>query len=217
MPEGRFITFAGGEGVGKSTQIRRLDEALRGRGLETVLTREPGGSPGAEEIRKLLVTGPAERWIPQSELLLLYAARLDHVERTIKPALRAGKWVLCDRFSDSPFAYQGYGHEIGPEIILDLHRLVMGTFHPDLTILLDLDVEEGLRRAHARHAAEAGRPADVEDRFERMDIAFHARMRKGFQQMARRNKERSVIVDASGDVDGVFGLVLEAVERRFFP
>ena len=165
---GHFITFEGGEGAGKSTQIKLLAKALRTLGYDVVETREPGGSPGAEQIRTLLVTGEVGRWSPMSEALLHYAARRNHVETTVMPALRAGQWVVSDRFADSTMAYQGYGHGMGRERIEQLHALALGPFKPDLTLILDLPVEAGLRRATAGHDG-------AEDRYERMDRAFHER------------------------------------------
>ncbi|MFO0291895.1 MAG: dTMP kinase, partial [Rhodospirillales bacterium] len=162
---GRFVTFEGGEGAGKSTQLRFLAEWLEAQGLAVVTTREPGGTPGAERIRKLLVEGDADAWIPTTEALLHYAARVEHVERVVRPALAAGRWVLSDRFADSTMAYQGYGHRLGPARIAALHRAALGGFKPDLTLVLDQGVGGGpgpaARRpgrgsTHAGHAP--GRP-----------------------------------------------------------
>jgi dTMP kinase len=149
---GRFITFEGGEGAGKSTHVRLLAEALRAAGLSVVETREPGGSPGAEEIRELLVHGAVARWDPMSEALLHFAARRDHVTRVIAPALAAGDWVLSDRFADSTMAYQGYGHRLGREVIEQLYALAVGDLAPELTVILDLPVEDGLARAGSRNS-----------------------------------------------------------------
>ncbi len=207
---GRFITLEGGEGAGKSTQLRRLAEtlreALRARGLELVTTREPGGSPGAEEIRGLLVTGETGRWSPVTEALLHTAARRDHLERTVWPALEAGNWVLCDRFFDSTMAYQGYGLGLGRELVETLRTAALGGFRPDLTLILDIEVETGLRRAVARHGGE--------DRYERMDIGFHQRLRDGFLDIARREPERCAVVDADADLDTVQARIWDAVSGR---
>jgi dTMP kinase len=204
---GRFITLEGGEGAGKSTQLRRLAdtlrEALHARGAELVTTREPGGSPGAEEIRGLLVTGETGRWSPVTEALLHTAARRDHLERTVWPALEAGNWVLCDRFFDSTMAYQGYGLGLGRELVETLQTAALGGFRPDLTLILDIDVETGLRRAVARHGGE--------DRYERMDIGFHQRLRDGFLDIARREPERCAVVDADADLDTVQARIRDAV------
>ncbi len=205
MAGGRFITLEGGEGVGKSTQVRRLAVALRERGYDVVTTREPGGSPGAEEIRQVLITGGGERWSPVTEALLLFAARRDHLERTIWPALERGAWVISDRFADSTLAYQGHGHELNQDIIIRLYANVIGKFYPDLTLVLDLPVEAGLARVHARGAA---------DRYEEMDIAFHRRLRQGFLDIAAHDPRRCVVIDASEPEEAVAAGILETVGRR---
>ena len=204
MVRGRFITFEGGEGGGKSTQVARLAEYLRSRGLEVVTTREPGGSPGAEEIRRLLVEGHVARWQGFTEALLNYAARFEHLQATIFPALAAGKWVISDRFADSTMAYQGYGHGLDHEAMVRLHRLVVGDFEPDLTLILDLAPEVGLARAKAR--------AGGEDRYERMDRTFHQRLREGFLKIAKDHPERCRLIDAAADADRVFAAVRRAVD-----
>jgi dTMP kinase len=205
---GRLITFEGGEGAGKSTQVARLAERLRGSGIDPVTTREPGGSPGAEAIRALLVQGDPGRWTPMTEALLHYAARLDHLERTIRPALAAGRWVISDRFADSTVAYQGYGHRLGREAIADLHRLLLGDFAPDLTVVFDIPVDVGLGRVAARYGD------SHENRYERMDGGFHERMRQGFLDIARAEPARCVVVDANRDADSVAADVWAAVESR---
>jgi dTMP kinase len=204
----RFITLEGGEGAGKSTHLRRLGEAMRAAGETVVLTREPGGSQGAEQIRTLLVGGAVNRWEPMTEALLHYAARRDHVERTIRPALDAGSWVLCDRFSDSTMAYQGYGQGLARDWIESLHRVVLGEFNPALTLILDLPVEQGLVRARDRSGA-AG-----EDRYERMGLGFHERLRAGFLDIAVREPARCVIVDATRSVEEVSAAIRAAVRER---
>ncbi|WP_420404980.1 dTMP kinase [Nisaea sp.] len=208
---GRFITFEGGEGAGKSTQIRLLAAALEASGREVCLTREPGGSPGAEQIRELLVTGETGRWDALTELLLLYAARRDHVKRLIEPALERGCWVLCDRFADSTMAYQGYGHGLELDRISDLHRIVLGDLKPDLTLVLDLPPETGLART--RTGGEAARRGG-EDRFERMELAFHERMREGFRTIATAEPQRVVLVDAARDPSAVTAEVAALVRAR---
>lgn len=167
----RLIAFEGGEGTGKSTQAALLAERLRARGHEVVLTREPGGTPGAEAIRALLVEGARDRWTPVTEALLLNAARADHVERLIRPALARGCWVVSDRFVDSTFAYQGSGKGMRAGDLRELHRIACGGLQPDLTVLLDVPVAEGLGRAHARGGV---------NRFEAEDEGFHERVRLGF-------------------------------------
>jgi dTMP kinase len=188
---GRFITLEGGEGAGKSTQARRLATALRGAGLDIIETREPGGSPGAEEIRRLLTAGEPARWSPMAETLLHFAARADHVRRTIRPALAAGRWVCCDRFADSTMAYQGYGHGIDRDFIARLAGAVLGDLRPDLTLIFDLPVEQGLARAAAR--------SGHEDRYEKMDRSFHEALRRGFLDIAGQDPQRCVVIDAGGD------------------
>jgi dTMP kinase len=203
---GRFITFEGGEGAGKSTHVRLLAEALRAAGLSVVETREPGGSPGAEEIRELLVHGAVARWDPMSEALLHFAARRDHVARVIAPALAAGDWVLSDRFADSTMAYQGYGHRLGREVIEQLYALAVGDLAPELTVILDLPVEDGLARAGSRNSGGT--------RYENMDRAFHDRLRKGFLAIAEREPKRCVVIDGSESVEAVHRAVKEAVRDR---
>jgi dTMP kinase len=204
----RFITLEGGEGAGKSTHLKRLGESLRATGETVVLTREPGGSPGAEQIRGLLVGGAVDRWEPMTEALLHYAARRDHVERTIQPALEAGSWVISDRFADSTMAYQGYAQGVPREQIEALHRVVLGDFSPALTLILDISVEEGLIRARARSGG-AG-----EDRYERMGQEFHERLRAGYLDIAVREPDRCVIIDASRPVDLVAAAIQAAIRER---
>ncbi|MCX7356362.1 MAG: dTMP kinase [Alphaproteobacteria bacterium] len=206
MARGRFITFEGGEGAGKSTQLRLLTDALAAAGVDVVATREPGGSLGAEKIRKLLVTGEPGRWDAETEALLHFAARRDHLTRTIWPALEHGAWVLCDRFADSTMAYQGYGQGLGRQHVEDLYRLVVGDFVPDLTLVIDVPAEHGLKRADAR--------AGNETRYERMGGAFHARLREAFLDIAKREPQRCVVIDGSGAVDSVAGLIRHAVQEK---
>jgi len=207
---GLFISFEGGEGSGKTTQIRRLESWFRQRGREVVVTREPGGSPGAEEIRNLLLTGDPGRWDAVTEALLMFASRRDHVERTIRPALAEGKVVLCDRFADSSVAYQGFGHGLGAEFIRNLWQIAIDGFKPDLTLIFDLPVEVGLERAGARFTNVSA----AEDRFERMGTEFHQRLRNGFIEIARKNPERCEIVDANGDIDLVCERMISVVSAR---
>jgi len=206
---GRFITLEGGEGTGKSTQVRRLAATLEARGIKAVVTREPGGAPGAEEIRKLLVEGEPGRWNAITETLLAYAARADHVARTIGPALKEGRWVISDRFSDSTYAYQGVGRGLDRETIRRIDSAVLDDFAPDLTLVLDLDVATGLARAHARNQS------SVENRFEKFGTDFHERLRQAFLDMARRYPERCRVIDASGPEDQVAEQIFAAVSARF--
>ena len=208
MP-GRFITFEGGEGGGKSTQLALLAESLRRRGREVVTTREPGGSPGAEDIRKLLVNGTVDRWDATTEALLHSAARRDHLVKTVWPALGRGAWVLCDRFADSTLAYQGYGHGIALETIQGLTRMAVGDFVADLTLILDLPVEVGLDRAGSR--------GEGEDRYERMGGSFHQRLRLGFLTIAESEPDRCVVIDANRPVAEVQADIVAAVDQRLAP
>lgn len=187
---GRFITFEGGEGAGKSTQIARLASYLETQGVVVELTREPGGTPTAEAIRDLLlaINDRHEAWDPISEVLLHFAARKQHIVERIEPALEAGRWVLCDRFFDSTTAYQGYGMGVDLTMIDNLRRLALGEFQPDLTLLLDIPVEKGLERT--------GRRADADTRYELMDLPFHKKLRDGFLTIARQEHERFHVVDA---------------------
>lgn len=206
MSQGRFITLEGGEGAGKSTQMELLAGLLRQRGLRVLTTREPGGAVGAEQIRRLLVEGEPGRWDPMTEALLHFAARRDHVVRTVWPALAEGQWVLCDRFADSTLAYQGYGHGLPPHAIEQLYDMTLGLFVPDLTVILDLPVEEGLRRAAGRGGAE--------DRYERMGLAFHERLRQGFVEISRHHPQRCALVSAAASVEDVHARIRAIVEER---
>ena len=206
MSKGCFITLEGGEGVGKSTQAAQLRDFLDEAGYSVVLTREPGGAPGAEEVRSLLVEGDAERWSPTGELLLLYAARDDHLRNTIRPALERGDWVICDRFSDSTRVYQGYVGGVDASLIAELERTVVGETRPDLTIVFDMDAQAGLDRAASRGGGE--------DRFERKGFAFHDALRQGFLEIARCEPERCAVIDAGGDVSAVAADIRELVRQR---
>lgn len=206
VTRGKFITLEGGEGAGKSTQAARLAERLTARGLEVVRTREPGGSPGAEAIRDLVVTGEAGRWSARTEALLMFAARSDHLERTIRPALEAGRWVVCDRFADSSRAYQGAGGGAPAALIEALDKAVVGADQPDLTLVFDLPVEVGLERALER--------GEAETRFESKGLEFHQRLRDGFRAIAEAHPERCVLIDATGDAEAVAERLWRAVEAR---
>ncbi len=205
---GKLITLEGGEGAGKSTQTALLAVELRATGIDVVTTREPGGSPGAEDIRGLLVAGDTGRWDPMCEALLHSAARRDHFVNLISPALGRGQWVISDRFADSTLAYQGHGHQLGPRAIAELQLLVIGDFTPDLTLILDVVPDIGLNRAKGRQAK------TVEDRYERMDAAFHDRVREGFLAIARAEPGRCVVIDAGQGEQAVHDGIVAAVKDR---
>ncbi|HEX7884745.1 MAG TPA: dTMP kinase [Phenylobacterium sp.] len=206
MTGGRFITFEGGEGAGKSTQVQRLAARLRSAGREVVATREPGGSPGAESIRDLVLRGDADRWSATTETLLMYAARRDHIERVIRPSLERGAWVICDRFADSTRAYQGAAGGVDPGFITALETFVLEATRPHLTLMFDLPAEVGLARAHARAGAEM--------RFESKGAAFHERLREGFRAIASAEPDRCAVIDATASMDQVEAAVWAAVESR---
>ncbi|WP_374763868.1 dTMP kinase [Yunchengibacter salinarum] len=207
---GLFITLEGGEGAGKTTQRHFLGAALKAVGLDTLVTREPGGNPQAEALRAMLLTGDVDRWTPMTEALLMTAARTEHVVRTIKPALQAGRCVLCDRFSDSTIAYQGAGHGLGMGAMRSLQETAFGRFRPDLTLILDLPVKTGLTRARSRETARS----DAEDRFENMDVAFHERLRAAFLEIADLEPDRCAVISADGTPQEVFDRLWDAVADR---
>lgn len=211
MARGKFITFEGGEGGGKSTQVARLIAALKAADIPAIATREPGGAPASEDIRELLVSGAVDRWTPMAEVLLNYAAREIHVAKSILPALEHGTWVISDRFSDSTMAYQGYGGGIDRDRIANIHLAVLNDFMPDLTLILDLPVELGLSRAGKRLADNASN----EDRFERMGMDFHDRLREGFLAIAQSDPNRCRVINAEADADHVFSSVSDAVADAF--
>jgi dTMP kinase len=207
---GRFVSFEGGEGSGKSTQIRILAERLDAAKLRAIVTREPGGSPGAEIIRHLLLSGMGKLLGPEAETLLFAAARDDHVRTVIKPALSQGVWVLCDRFSDSTRAYQGRLGKVAPEIMNAMERVTIGDLKPDLTFILDVPVEVGMRRAAAR------RGSGVPDRFEAEDVKFHQKLRDAYRQIAADEPKRCILIDANADANTVAASVWAALRNRFF-
>lgn len=209
LSEARFITIEGGEGAGKSTHVKRLAEALRQTGIEVLTTREPGGAPGAEQIRALLVNGDTARWDGLTEALLHFAARREHLVKTVFPALERGEWVISDRFADSTMAYQGYGFGLGRDVIEALYANVVGDFHPDLTIVLDLPADAGLVRAEARGSGGT--------RYERMGLEFHERLREGFLDIARREPDRCAVIAADDDREDVAATVLATVRERLAP
>ena len=206
---GRFITLEGGEGAGKSTQALRLAERLTAAGKQVVTTREPGGTPGAEEIRAMLVEGDADRWSAAAEACLVNAARADHVERLIRPALDAGTWVVCDRFVDSTLAYQGAGKGLADSALRNLHHIAGGDLWPDLTLILTVTVETGLARAAGRRSGEG--------RFEDHALAFHLRVAQGFRELADAEPHRCKLVDGSADADAVSAAIWAEVEPLLHP
>jgi len=206
LSRGRFITLEGGEGAGKSTHAGLLVEGLRQAGQAAIRTREPGGAPGAEEIRRLLVEGTPQRWDAETEALLMVAARRNHLVETVWPALDRGDWVICDRFADSTLAYQGYGRGLPREALAFLHSLIAGDFKPDLTFILDLSVEIGLSRT--------GKRSGNATRFEQMGHDFHERLRRGFQEIARAEPQRCVLIDATTEVAAVQQAIRDAIHAR---
>jgi dTMP kinase len=208
---GRFITFEGGEGSGKSTHIKMVAERLKAAKLRTIVTREPGGSPGAEIIRHLVLSGMGKLLGPDAETLLFAAARDDHVRTVIKPALNEGTWVLCDRFSDSTRAYQGRLGKVAPAVLNAMERVTIGDLKPDLTIILDVPVEVGMQRATRRRGT--GAP----DRFEAEDLKFHQELRDAYRQIAAAEPRRCVLIDANAESTAVAANVWAALRDRFFP
>jgi dTMP kinase len=207
--KGRFIAFEGGEGAGKSTQIARLADLLRARGETVVVTREPGGTPGAEEIRALFVEGAPGRWTVETDVLLVTAARADHVARLIRPALEAGQTVLCDRYVHSTLAYQGHGKGVALDRLLALHAFATGDLWPDLVLWLDLPVDKGLSRSTKRAAAlRADLPP--EQRFEALGLAYHEKVRSGFASLAAADP-RLVRIDATQEIEGVAAAIAAVV------
>jgi dTMP kinase len=205
---GRFVTFEGGEGAGKSTQIKMLADHLENEGVRVVLTREPGGSPGAEIMRHLVLSGMGKLLGPEAETLLFAAARDDHVRSVILPALNQGSWVLCDRFFDSTSAYQGSQGKVAPDVLNAMQRVTIGDLKPDLTIILDIPAEVGMKRAADRRGS--GAP----DRFEGEDVKFHQGLREAFRRIAADDPKRCVLIDATASADHVSHIVWDAVRER---
>jgi dTMP kinase len=205
---GRFLTFEGIEGVGKTTQVARLTTMLRDRGVAHVVTREPGGTPLAEEIRNLVLTTRAETLPPTAEVLLMFAARAVHLHNHIEPNLRAGRWVLCDRFTDATYAYQGGGRGMNLESIAQLEGLVQGARRPDLTLLLDAPVEQALLRARQRNAS------GVQDRFESERLEFFLRVRAAYLKRAAEEPGRIAVIDAAQSADAVFAQIVALLEEK---
>jgi dTMP kinase len=206
---GLFISFEGGEGAGKTTQIQFLKERLQEQGLDVISSREPGGTPEAEKIRELLVHREGGDWDPLSECLLFFTARRMHIEKLIKPALEAGKVVICDRFTDSTIAYQGYGHGFDLTLIDQVRELCIYDFYPDLTFLLDIPAKLGLQRSTKRLSGEGSE----EDRFEQLTLSFHEKLRQGFLEIARQEPERCHVIDATQTMETI-GEEIWAVVRK---
>jgi len=206
VERGRFITLEGGEGAGKSTQALVLVERLRAAGYDVVHTREPGGTPHADQVRAIVLEGGADKWSPLAETLLMNAARADHLEQVIRPALARGAWVVCDRFADSTRAYQGAGGGVSPDVIQTLERAVVGEDRPDLTLIFDMPVDVGLERALGRGL--------FETRFESKGVEFHTRLRERFLQIAKAEPDRCVVVQANAEREVVAERVWEAVASR---
>jgi dTMP kinase len=208
---GRFITFEGGEGTGKTTQAAALAQRLRSMGIGVVLTREPGGSPGAEIIRHVILSGVAKPLGPEAEAILFAAARDDHVTTTIEPALARGRWVVSDRFADSTKVYQGALGRVDPLLIGGLHRVTIGTLTPDLTFILDLPAEIGLQRAAARRGGHSV------DRFEGESLEFHEKLRDAYLRLAAGEPNRCVLIDARDEPSAVTARIWETVAKRLDP
>ena len=211
-PPGRFITLEGGEGAGKSTQARRLAKHLENLGISVVVTREPGGSPGAEVLREVILSGAAAPFGPSGEAILFTAARIDHIDATIAPALKQGKWVVSDRFADSTRAYQGAAGKLDSALIASLERVALGELRPDLTLILDLPVAVGMARAADRR----GRGAKA-DRFEAEGTQFHETLRRAFLDIAAAEPERCAVIAADRSADEVARKIWALVVKRLLP
>ena len=200
-----FITFEGGDGSGKSTQVNLLKEYLDNLNFETIKTREPGGTPSAEILRDLLTTGEVEKWTPMSEALLMWASRYEHLIQIIEPALNSGKNVICDRFYDSTYAYQGVAHNLGIDKMEKLKKIIIGDIEPDVTFVLDIDPKVGLKRSLDR--------SNQENRFESYNIDFHNKIRSAFLEIAKKNKNRCVVIDASLNEQEINNLIITVIDN----
>lgn len=205
--QGRFITFEGGEGAGKSTQIKALEAFLQANGITTLCTREPGGTPMAEALRDLVVTGSTDRWSPLEEMLIMYTARSELVRTLIRPALEKGIWVLADRFADSTTVYQGYAGGVALSRIEQLHQIVLGAFVPDLTLILDISAKSGLHRVKSR--------AEIVSRFEQRNADYYDKIRKGYLQIAKDQPNRCVVVDGAKPIEELSDAIAKIVQDRF--
>ena len=212
--QGRFITFEGLDGCGKSTQIERLAGRLREYGLDVLLTREPGGTPSGEKIRQLLLDTRTSDLAPMAELALMFAARAQHLQEVIAPSLAQGRTVLCDRFTDSTEAYQGGGRKLGSAVVLDLHRNLIGDLKPNLTILMDSDVTASVERARRRNRAREGSEISDEGRFEQENRAFFTRVRDAYLEIAKREPTRVMIVDARGTPEQTHAKIMEVISGK---
>ena len=210
-PRGRFISLEGGEGAGKTVQSKRLEDKLATLGLDVVRTREPGGSPQAEQLREVILGGFAAQFGPEGEALLFAAARIDHLDKTILPALERGAWVVCDRFADSTRAYQGVAGDLSAGFIARLEKVAVGSNRPDLTIILDIPADAGLERAEARRGSTSA------DRFEAEGLEFHETLRRAFLDIAAAEPKRCVVVDALKSEEEVAEAIWSAVEERLDP
>lgn len=202
---GLFITLEGGEGAGKSTQVKKLAETLRARGHDIVLTREPGGTPEAEALRDVFVSHHGPDWSPEAQALLMFTARTLHVDKVIRPALAAGKIVICDRFTDSTRAYQGIVQKAGLEKINQIKQAAIGDLEPDITFIFDIDPEVGLARTGNRQGGG--------ETFDKADISFHQQLRGAYAEIAAENPGRCVMIDASGTMDAVFDQIMNKVDE----
>lgn len=205
--QGRFITIEGGEGSGKSTQIRLLMDAFAGAKLTALQSREPGGTAGAEAIRELLLKGSADKWDDITETLLFYAARREHLARVVWPAIAQGRHVVCDRFADSTRVYQGFAKGLGDDYVMAIHHLTLGEFQPDMTLWLDIDVQNGLQRATSR-------PGEEEVRFEHMQGGFHDRVRGGFEALTANEPQRILRIDANRSIAAVHEDIIDAINAH---
>lgn len=215
MAKGVFITLEGGEGTGKSTQVKMLGAALATAGLNAVMTREPGGTDQAERIRNLLIQRDAGNFDPLTEAMLMMSARREHLVNKIWPSMEQGKWVVSDRFVDSTRAFQGYGMGLDQALIDRIYAMIAGDFQPDLTFMFDIDAEKGLSRSLKQLAVTADKNESTEDRYERMGVPFHNRLRQGFLEIAKRFPDRCVIIDAAQDIATIHGQILKTIETRF--
>ncbi len=201
-----FITFEGGDGSGKSTQVNFLFDYLTSKKIDTIKTREPGGTPSAEVLRELLTKGETNKWQPITEALLMWAARFEHIHEVINPSLEMGKTVICDRFYDSTYAYQGIAHNLGLEKMIELKSLIIGNIEPSVTFILDIDPEIGLERTKDR--------GNSENRFENFDLDFHKKIRKGFLDIANKYKERCVLVNAELSQNEISKVIVKEINKR---
>ena len=215
MKKGVFITLEGGEGSGKSTQIRLLHQALSSAGKEVLMSREPGGTPQAERIRTILLQRDSGSFDPLTEALLLFAARREHLVDKIWPAMEKGQWVLSDRFADSSRVLQGYGMGLGMQVIESLYQMVAGDFQPDVTFIFDIDPEMGIKRSMRQLDLTMNQTEATEDRYERMGLPFHQKLRTGFLEIAKSFPERCVVIDAEQDVQSIHQQMLEEIYSRF--